>query len=56
MYKIHHLKKSYGNRSVLNGINCQFPKNGVVILVGTNGCGKTTFMNVLTEMTGFMSG
>ncbi|MTB69517.1 ABC transporter ATP-binding protein [Streptococcus uberis] len=56
MYKIHHLKKSYGNRSVLNGINCQFPNNGVVILVGTNGCGKTTFMNVLTEMTGFMSG
>ena len=43
------LKKSFGQKSVLKGINLTFEKGKIYGLLGKNGAGKTTFFNCLNE-------
>ena len=43
------LKKSFGQKSVLKGINFTFEKGKIYGLLGKNGAGKTTFFNCLNE-------
>jgi subfamily B ATP-binding cassette protein MsbA len=38
---------SYGNETVLNGMNLSIPSGQVVALVGPSGAGKTTFANLI---------
>lgn len=46
---INNLKKSYGNKQVLKGINLEI-NEGMFGLLGPNGAGKTTLMRILTTL------
>ena len=50
MLKITGLKKSYNNFSVLKGLNMSIDKGDVYGFLGTNGCGKTTTMNIICNI------
>lgn len=36
--------------NIFSHINIQFPKNGVIGIVGRNGCGKSTFLKILLNL------
>lgn len=42
-----HVEKSYGDNVVLENINCQVKKGEFITMVGTSGCGKSTFLKML---------
>ncbi|MFT6845360.1 MAG: lipoprotein-releasing system ATP-binding protein [Flavobacteriales bacterium] len=42
--------KSYGDVSVLKGIDVEIPENKVVAIVGASGAGKTTLLQVLSTL------
>src|SRR5882757_8796359 len=44
------LRKSYGDKVVLDGIDLDVPAGSVFSLLGPNGAGKTTTVNVLTTL------
>lgn len=47
MITIRELRKSYGSRRVLNGLDLAARAGEVTLLVGANGCGKTTTLRHL---------
>lgn len=47
--EFHKVKKSFGQTVVLNGFDYVFKTGEKVGLVGRNGTGKTTFLNMLTQ-------
>src|ERR1700733_11233698 len=44
------LRKAYGDKAVLDGIDLDVPSGTVFSLLGPNGAGKTTTVNVLTTL------
>jgi ABC-2 type transport system ATP-binding protein len=46
------LRKSYGDRVVLDGIDLHVPPASIFALLGPNGAGKTTMVNILTTLVG----
>lgn len=48
--KINHLKKSYGELDVLNGINLNIKKGEFVAVVGKSGCGKSTLLRLIAGL------
>ncbi|MEV3939015.1 ATP-binding cassette domain-containing protein [Glycomyces sp. NPDC049804] len=44
------LTKSYGEKSVLGGVDISVPEGTVFSLLGPNGAGKTTTVNILTTL------
>ncbi|MGH3375508.1 MAG: ATP-binding cassette domain-containing protein [Actinoallomurus sp.] len=44
------LRKAYGDKIVLNGIDLDVPAGSIFSLLGPNGAGKTTTVNVLTTL------
>ncbi|GAA4416055.1 daunorubicin resistance protein DrrA family ABC transporter ATP-binding protein [Actinokineospora soli] len=44
------LRKSYGDQTVLDGIDISFPAGTIFSLLGPNGAGKTTTVNILTTL------
>lgn len=44
------LRKSYGNKTVLDGIDIRVPVGTVFSLLGPNGAGKTTAVNILSTL------
>ena len=49
--KVEHLKKSYdGKTNVLDDISFGIEKGEVVVIVGTSGCGKSTFLRCLNKL------
>lgn len=42
-----HVAKSYGENLVLDNINCEVKRGEFITMVGTSGCGKSTFLNML---------
>jgi ABC-2 type transport system ATP-binding protein len=50
------LRKTYGDKTVLDGIDLEVPAGTVFSLLGPNGAGKTTTVNVLTTLTKADSG
>lgn len=50
MLKITGLKKSYNSFSVLKNLNMSIEKGDVYGFLGTNGCGKTTTMNIICNI------
>ena len=47
MLRIENLKKAYGERTLFQGASYHFPTGERVALVGANGAGKTTMLNIL---------
>lgn len=48
MIEVSHLSKHYGSKKALNDISFSVPKGQVLGLLGLNGAGKSTTMNILT--------
>ena len=46
------LRKSYGDKVVLDGIDLHVPEETVFALLGPNGAGKTTMVNILSTLIG----
>ncbi|MFJ9099309.1 ATP-binding cassette domain-containing protein [Streptomyces sp. NPDC102405] len=44
------LRKSYGDKTVLDGIDIRVPAGTVFALLGPNGAGKTTVVNILSTL------
>ena len=44
MLEIKNLKKSFGSKKVLNGINLKVSKGELIGIIGPSGCGKSTFL------------
>lgn len=47
MIQVQNLKKSYGTQNVLKGINFQATAGEIIGVIGKNGAGKSTFLEVL---------
>jgi ABC-2 type transport system ATP-binding protein len=45
--EVHGLRKAYGQREVLHGIDLEIPEGEVFALLGPNGAGKTTTVEIL---------
>jgi tungstate transport system ATP-binding protein len=43
---VSHITKTYGNRTVLDECSYVFDKTGTYVLMGPNGCGKSTFLRI----------
>ncbi len=50
MVSIHNLQKRYGAYPVLRGLNMEVFKGDVYGFLGRNGCGKSTTMNIITNI------
>jgi ABC-2 type transport system ATP-binding protein len=50
MIEINKLEKSFGNKRVLNNLTFTIAKNSIYGLLGPNGSGKTTTINVLSNL------
>lgn len=48
--RIEGLHKRFGSRHVLNGLNLQVARGEVVGLLGPNGCGKSTVLNIVAQL------
>lgn len=48
--KVQNLTKSFGDLKVLDNISFDVKKNEFICIVGPTGCGKTTFLNLLTRI------
>ncbi len=48
--KVEHLTKKYGDLLVLDDISFSIKKGEFLCIVGPTGCGKTTFLNLLTKI------
>ncbi|MBW6411611.1 ABC transporter ATP-binding protein [Clostridium weizhouense] len=44
---IKNLRKSYGDKRVLNGINLEIPRGQIIGYIGTNGAGKSTTIKIM---------
>ncbi|MEG2270439.1 MAG: ABC transporter ATP-binding protein [Erysipelotrichaceae bacterium] len=50
MIKIDKLCKKYDKKKVIDNLNCVFLEKGITVIVGMNGCGKTTLLNIITNL------
>ena len=48
--EVHNLTKNFGSLKVLDNISFNIKKGEFVCIVGPTGCGKTTFLNLLTRI------
>ncbi len=53
---VRNLRKSYGEREVLRGVNLEVNEGEIFALLGPNGAGKTTLIRILAEGLGYDSG
>jgi len=47
MIRLTKLTKEYGNRKILDRLSIDFPRAGLVAILGASGSGKTTLLNIL---------
>lgn len=48
--QVSHLSKSFGDLKVLEDLNFTIRRGEFLVVVGPTGCGKTTFLNLLTRI------
>ena len=46
--ELHHISKSYGQKKLIDDFECIVLKNQRLGIIGTNGCGKSTLMKIIT--------
>ena len=56
MIEVRNLKKTYGDRTVIDGVSVTFEKGQVVALVGPSGGGKSTLLRCLNGLEDFQGG
>ncbi len=47
MLEIKNLKKKFGNKKVLNGVNLKVEKGDIIGIIGPSGCGKSTLLRCI---------
>lgn len=50
LIEINNLRKNYGVKEVLKGLDLSLKNGQVYTLLGKNGAGKTTFINILLRL------
>ena len=53
---LNNVKKSYGFKNILDGINIEIKTGEKISLIGENGCGKTTILNIINSIEKIDSG
>ena len=53
---INNIKKSFGFKNVLDGLNIEVKTGDRISIIGENGCGKTTILNIINSIEGIDSG
>ena len=48
MIIVQNLAKKFGTKDIIRDFSYHFPKNSCIGIVGANGAGKTTFLNIIT--------
>jgi len=48
------LNVSYGDKQVLNNVNCKIPENKITALIGPSGCGKSTYLRMFNRMNDYI--
>ncbi len=56
MLKLEHVKKTYGDTTILKDINLEIKKGEIVSILGPSGSGKTTLLNLILGLTDIDSG
>jgi len=54
--QVSNLKKAYGKKQVLNGLDFEARQGEVIAVIGKNGAGKSTFLEILMAMRNYDSG
>ena len=54
--ELHKLKKSYGDKKILDGFDYIFKRGERIGMIGKNGTGKSSFLNIITETSPLDSG
>nr|WP_225988878.1 ABC transporter ATP-binding protein [Peribacillus frigoritolerans] len=54
--EVHHLNKSFGSKKVLDNLNLTIKRDSIVAIVGSNGIGKSVFLNCLLNFMEYDSG
>ena len=49
MLKVDEISKYYGNKMAIEKVSFQAEKGQIIGLLGHNGCGKSTTMNIITN-------
>ena len=47
--RVENLKKSYGERKILDGISFEGEEGKVTVILGESGCGKSTLLGILSK-------
>jgi NitT/TauT family transport system ATP-binding protein len=50
MIKLENIGKSFGNSTVIDHFNVEFPEREITAVLGPSGCGKTTMLNILAGL------
>ena len=50
MLEIRNLKKSFGKKKVLKGIDLDVEKGDIIGIIGPSGCGKSTFLRCINGL------
>lgn len=53
---LNNIKKSYGFKNILDGLNLEIKTGDKVSIIGENGCGKTTLLNIINMLENVDSG
>lgn len=56
MIKFQGLKKAFANRKIIDSFSGELPDTGMVGIVGSSGCGKTTLLSIIGGLDGAFSG